>query len=129
MTVYEPDEKTKLLGPAALNTIYVLDGDILGVPPSGMDNVKAVKEAREKGVSTGITYLDAVAALAAAKIEVEAARDTPKDLELRIRIAKLPSDVNVEISDVANRYITGKQKKVVVKGPTFIGVKARFLRP
>jgi O-phosphoseryl-tRNA synthetase len=129
VTVYEPDANTKLLGPAALNTIYVHNGNILGIPPTGLDDVKEVKEAREKGISTDITYLDAVAASAAASIESEASRGGIKDVELRVRIAKSPSDVNIVISNVANRYITGRQKKVVVKGPTFIGIRAHFFHP
>ena len=129
VTVYEPDANTKLLGPAALNTIYVHNGNILGIPPTGLDDVKEVKEAREKGISTDITYLDAVAASAAASIESEASRGGIKDVEFRVRIAKSPSDVNIVISNVANRYITGRQKKVVVKGPTFIGIRAHFFHP
>jgi len=126
VTVYEPDSNTMLLGPAALNTIYVYNGNILGIPSTGLDDIKEVKEARERGISTGITYLDAVAASAAADIESEALRGSAEDVEMRVRMAKQPSDVNITIGTVAKRYITGKQKKVVVKGPTFIGIRAHL---
>lgn len=126
VTLYERDEGTKLLGPAAFNAIYVHNGNILGIPRSGMDDVEAVRNAREKGVSTGITYLDAVTALASSEIEVEAARAAPQDVDLRVRVAQLPSDVNIEVSDIGSRYVTGKRKRVMVKGPVFIGVRAKF---
>lgn len=126
VTLYERDEGTKLLGPAAFNAIYVHDGNVLGAPSSGMDDVEAVRNAREKGVSIGITYLDAVTAQAAATIETEATRTTPSDVDLRVRVAQLPSDINIEISDVGSRYVTGKRKRVVIKGPVFIGIRAKF---
>ncbi len=128
VSIYEPDENAKLLGPAALNTVYVIDGNILGIPPTGLDEVKEVKDARERGVSTGITYLDAVAAGATASIESKALKGATEDIQLRVRMAKQPSDLNIMIGTVAKRYITGRQKKVVVKGPTFIGIKASFFR-
>lgn len=126
VTLYEKDKDTKLLGPAAFNVVYAYNGNIIGVPPSGMDNVEAVRNAREKGVSTGITYLEAVTALAASTIEAEATKAGPRDVDLRVRVAKLPSDVNIEISDVGSRYVTGKRRKIMVKGPVFIGVRAQF---
>lgn len=126
VTLYERDEGTKLLGPAASNAIYVHNGNILGIPPKGMDDVEAVQNARERGVSTGITYLDAVTALAAHIIEAEATKESPSDVDLRVRVAQLPSDINIEITDIGSRYITGKRKRLVIKGPVFIGVRAKF---
>ncbi len=123
--VYETDVKTKLLGPAALNSIYVYDGNILGIPEKGMEHVPIVKEAREKGIPLGFSYLDAVAALAAAKIE-EAVRLGGKNVNVRVKMAKHPSDVNIKVSDVARRYTTGKKKKIEVAGPVFIGVRAEI---
>ncbi|MEM2093755.1 MAG: O-phosphoserine--tRNA ligase [Candidatus Bathyarchaeia archaeon] len=127
VTLYETDPNTKLLGNAAFNTVYVYDGNILGIPPVGLDDVKEVCVAREKGVSTGITYLEAVVAKAVAQLEFEAANGGVRDVNIRVRVAKSPGDVNIKISNVAIRYITGKHKKVVVKGPTFIGIRGRFL--
>ena len=123
--VYETDIGTKLLGPAARNRIYVYDGNVLGVPERGMEHVAIVKEAREEGVSAGFTYLDAVASLAASKIE-EAAKSGRKDVNVRVRMAKHPSDVNVKVGGVARRYITNKKKKIEIAGPVFIGVRAEI---
>jgi len=127
VSVYEPDAGTKLIGPAAFNVIYVNNGNILGIPPKGLEHVPLVLETREKGISTGIRYLDAVAALAAAKIEEMAQKMEPKELSLRVKMAKLPSDVNVEVEEPALRYVTSKKKVVDIRGPVFVGVKAKII--
>jgi len=126
--VYETDVDTKLLGPAACNHIYVYDGNVLGIPESCLERVAVVRrteKAREKGVSTGFSYLDAVASLAAAKIE-EAVSLGKKSVNVRVRMAKHPSDVNVKVGDVARRFITSKKKKIEIAGPVFIGVRAEI---
>lgn len=123
--VYETDVGTKLLGPAAFNSIYVYDGNILGIPEKGMERVPIVKEAREKGIRLGFSYLDAVASLAAAKIE-EAVQLGQKSVNVRVKMAKHPSDVNIKVGDVARRYITSKKKRIEVAGPVFIGVRAEI---
>lgn len=114
--VFEPDPKVKLIGPAAFNELVVYDGNILGIPEKGMDNVDLIKNARTKGIRTGTRYIDAVAKLAAARIE----RDGKA--EVRTRMAKLPSDLNIKVSDVGVRYVSSKHGKIDVRGPTFVGV-------
>ncbi len=126
--VYETDVGTKLLGPAARNTIYAYDGNVLGIPESSVENeaiAKKTREARAKGVSKGFSYLDAVAHLAAAKIE-EALRLGRKSVRVRVKMAKNPSDVNIKIGDVARRYITSNNKKIEITGPVFIGVRGKI---
>jgi len=123
--VYETDKGTRLLGPAARNLIYVYDGNVLGIPERGMEQAAVVREARERGISTRLSYLDSVASLAAAKGE-EAVETDKEAVNIRVRIAKLPSDVNIRIGDVARRYITGKKKKIDIGGPVFIGVRAEI---
>lgn len=114
--VFEPDPNVRLVGPAAFNEIVVLNATILGIPEKGMDKVDIIKEAREKGIKTGIKYLEAVAKAAAARIEREGRT------EIRVRMAKLPSDINLKVSDVGIRFISSRQGKVDVRGPVFIGV-------
>jgi len=123
--IYETDVDTKLLGPAAFNCLYVYDGNILGIPEKGMKDVPLIREAQEKGISLGFSYLDAVASLAAAKTE-EAVDKGLGVVNVRVRMAKHPSDVNIRIGDVARRYITGEKKKIEVMGPVFIGVRAEI---
>jgi O-phosphoseryl-tRNA synthetase len=90
-----------------------------------MDDVKLVKSTREKGTSTGIRYIDSIAALAAAQIE-EAARNGLLDFNLKVRLARRPSDINIKIGDVARRYIMNQKKKISISGPIFIGIRAEI---
>ncbi|RLI04858.1 O-phosphoserine--tRNA ligase [Candidatus Bathyarchaeota archaeon] len=125
--VYESDKDVKLLGPAALNKIYVYQGNVLGIPEKGFEEEKLISEAKEKGVSTGIRYLDAVASMVAARVEQMVREGKSGELDIRVRVAKHPSDVNIRIKPPAENYITSKNKRIIVKGPTFIGVKTRIL--
>lgn len=123
--VYETDKGVKLLGPAARNRIYVYKGNILGIPEKGIEHVPIVKETREKGLSLGFSYLDAVASLAVAKIE-KAAELGQEKVDIRVKMAKNPSDLNIKISEVAHRYITSLKNKIETTGPVFIGIRAEM---
>ncbi|MCW4019804.1 MAG: O-phosphoserine--tRNA ligase, partial [Candidatus Bathyarchaeota archaeon] len=125
--LYEKERNATLLGAAAENLLYVLDGNIVGVPHKMVTSVKFIEEAREKGVSTSIRYIDGVVALATAKIE-EAAATGKASFDLRVRMARRLSDINVTMGDVARRYITSQKKKVAISGPIFLGVRAEIAR-
>jgi len=105
--------------------MYVYNGNVVGVPAEGMDDVKLIKETREKGVPTGIKYIEGVAALAARRIE-EAAETGEKRFNLRVRLARRPSDINIKIGDVSRRYIMSRKKKIEISGPLFIGIRAEI---
>jgi len=124
--VYESDEGKKLIAPAALNTVYVYDGNVLGLPDKGLEKMELVRKAKEKGVSTGIRYLDAIAALAVATIEKEIKTIKTSEVNVRAKISKRPSDVNIKVEDVALRYIKSRKKRIIVKGPVFVGILARI---
>jgi O-phosphoseryl-tRNA synthetase len=115
--VEEPESNTKLCGPACFNEVYVHNGAVLGVP-----DTEKWAEVRKEGVSTGITYLDAVAGLAAARIE-EAAR-CGEGTTVQVKMSKLPSDVNLRIEEYAMRYVTDHNKKVDLRGPVFLTVRS-----
>jgi O-phosphoseryl-tRNA synthetase len=117
VAVEETESNAKLCGPACANEIFVHDGSILGVP-----DVEKWKQVRTEGISTGITYLSAVAALAAARIE-EAAR-YGKSTVVQVKMAKLPSDINLKIDEFAMRAVTDNNKKVDVRGPVFLSVRS-----
>ncbi len=117
VTVEEPESNAKLCGPACANEIFVHDGSILGVPDAEKWN-----QVRTEGISTGISYLSAVAALAAARIE-EAAR-CRKSTVVQVKMAKLPSDINLKIDEFAMRAVTDNNKKVDVRGPVFLSVRS-----
>jgi O-phosphoseryl-tRNA synthetase len=117
VTVEEPESNAKLCGPACVNEIYVHDGSILGVP-----DVEKWKQVRAEGISTGISYLSAVAALAAARVEEAAC--CGKSTVVQVKMAKLPSDINLKIDEFAMRAVTDNNKKVDVRGPVFLSVRS-----
>jgi O-phosphoseryl-tRNA synthetase len=117
VVVEETESNAKLCGPAYANEIFVHDGSILGVP-----DVEKWKRVRTEGVTTGISYLSAVAALAAARIE-EGAR-CGKSTTVQVKMGKLPSDINLRIEEYAMRAITDNNKKVDVRGPVFLSVRS-----
>ncbi len=121
VTVYveEPETGSNLLGPACGNEIFVYQGSVLGVP-----DTEKWKEVREQGVATGITYLSAVAALAAARVESGA--QCGEAVTVQAKMAKLPSDINIRIEEHAMRFITDNKKKVDVRGPVFITVRSEI---
>ncbi|OPX59838.1 MAG: O-phosphoserine--tRNA(Cys) ligase [Methanobacterium sp. PtaB.Bin024] len=137
--IVEPEAGTKLLGPASWNRIYVYDGNIVGVPhPSSLNTLQPLDDVIEdvianmgneivddlaiqalrNGIPTGISYLDGVAAQVAYRIE-EMVVSGKESARLRTTIAKLPSDVNLKLDDVAMRYITSKNKVIDIRGPIF----------
>jgi O-phosphoseryl-tRNA synthetase len=117
VTVEEPESNAKLCGPACANEIFVHDGSVLGVP-----DAEKWKQVRTKGVPTGISYLSAVSALAAARIEKSA--QCGKGTIIQVKMAKLPSDINLRIDEHAMRFITDNKKKVDVRGPVFLSVRS-----
>jgi O-phosphoseryl-tRNA synthetase len=117
--VEEPETGSRLLGPACGNEIYVYQGSILGVP-----DTEKWKEVREQGTSTGISYLSAVVALAAARIESGASCGSA--VTVQVKMAKLPSDINIRIADYAMRSITDNNRKVDVRGPVFLTVRSEI---
>jgi len=125
VSVVEPERGTKLIGPAGFNMIYVHDGNFIGVPPKGWEKDKFLNTVREWGVSTGIRYMDAFAALAAHEIE-RAARMGERKVRVRVRAVKLLSDINLILDRAAQRYITDNNKRIDVRGPVFTTVIAEI---
>ena len=117
VVVEETESNAKLCGPACTNEIFVHEGSVLGVP-----DTEKWQQVRTEGVPTGISYISAVSALAAARVE-EAAR-CGKATTVQVKMAKLPSDINLKIDEYAMRFITDNKKKVDVRGPVFLSIRS-----
>ncbi|VUT27598.1 MAG: O-phosphoserine--tRNA(Cys) ligase [Candidatus Syntrophoarchaeum sp. GoM_oil] len=118
--VIEPEENTRLCGPAFMNEIVVNDGNIYGIP-----RIDKWKKIFDEGVNTGIRFIDAFAAEAAADIERSAIKG--EGFEARIRIVKTHGDINIEIDPVTMNFVTGRNKKIDLRGPVFTTVRSEIL--
>jgi len=123
VTITKREEGKFLLGPAALNEVYIYDGNIYGLPQDD----KWLKEAKTQGIRK-FSFMDAISDFFAKKIEDLIAKEKGKEKKtyFEIKNAQLPSDVNIEISDDVRRFITSKQKKILIKGPVFVGVEVEI---
>ncbi|MBM1154430.1 O-phosphoserine--tRNA ligase [archaeon] len=119
--LFEEEEGKRLLGPAAFNQIYVYHRSVLAIPDKGMEHIPIVVEARQKGVRTGYVFMEGIALWAAALAE-DAVKGR-RCAELRIRIVKSLSDVNMRISDVARRAIASCGGRIDVRGPAFVNIR------
>ncbi|MHA1250760.1 MAG: O-phosphoserine--tRNA ligase [Candidatus Helarchaeota archaeon] len=117
ITIWENEDGVKLLGPAAFNEIWVHDGKILGLKPG--------TEPPENGVYTGVRYIDSIAALVARKVEE---MEDQEEFQIRIKMAKRASDINLKISDSVRYFINSKNKKIDIRGPIFIGITCKKLK-
>jgi O-phosphoseryl-tRNA synthetase len=138
----EEEENTKLLGPAALNHIYIYNGNILGIPKDREEKMNLLSkeelatykdenkdegilfEAIEMGIPTGIRYLDSLAAEVAYKIE-EAILSGETTLTQRSTIARSLSDVNLALDELAMNYINNENKLIDIRGPIFSTIRLK----
>jgi len=117
ISIWERDEGVKLLGPAALNKVWVKDGTISGHPPNTQ---------LEGGIDTGKTYMEGIASEIAYNIEI--LLDQGKNnYEHRVKMCYRASEVNIELDDIILEYIHSKQKKVDIRGPVFIGLSFKVI--
>ncbi|MFQ5975702.1 MAG: O-phosphoserine--tRNA ligase [Candidatus Hydrothermarchaeales archaeon] len=116
----EIEDKTKLLGPAAFNSIYVHKGNIYGISEK-----KGSEEVRKGGINTGVTYIEGIANLAAYNIE-KAGRGVEKKSITKVKIARNLNDINLRLDSAALRYITANNKNIDIRGPVFMTIEARI---
>ncbi len=117
--VIEKEPDTRLCGPAYANEVVVYQGSVYGVP-----RTEKWREYFEHGVTTGMRYIDSFSHFAARQIEEGVARNS--DVEVRVRVVEGLSDVNLTMQENVRRYITSKSKKIDVRGPMFVTVRAEI---
>lgn len=117
VVILERDKGVSLLGPAALNKIWVNDGNILGLPPD---------ETPEQAYFTGKTYLEGIANDMAYNIETLLDQNKTS-YEYRVKMCYRASEINIEVDDIVMEYIHSNQKKIDIRGPIFIGLKFEII--
>jgi len=120
VSVVEPEENTKLCGPAFMNEVVVHKENIMGIP-----HTSRWEEAFNEGVTTGIRYIDAFANQAAA--EAESAALAGQGSESRVRIVKSPGEINLRIEPALERFITSYKHKIDLRGPVFTTVRSQIV--
>jgi len=122
VSVFEKEEGTKLLGPAALNNIYAYNGGLYGLPDDISTLKKDMTEVKEKGEKAPLNFLDALSNRFASDIE-NALREDKKEGILTVKMAKTPGEINITVTEAARRFIESKNQPIALKGPVFISVK------
>ena len=118
MYIWEKDDNVKLLGPAALNKIWIKDGGIVGL---SQDKII------EGGFDTGKTYLEGIASEMAYNIEVVLDQNND-EYEHRVKMCYRAAEVNLELDDIVLEFIHSKQKKIDIRGPVFLGLSFKVIK-
>jgi len=107
--LWERDKNVKLLGPAALNELWVKDGNVIGVPP---------EEIPESAVYSNKSYLEGIASEMSYYIEVMLDQDK-KEYEHRVKVCYRASEVNIELDDIVLEYIHLSKKRLILEDLCF----------
>lgn len=121
--VYNWDEGKPMLSFAALNNIFVYDGNIYGIPLNQSNLPPQAKKVIDRGINSNITFLDIVMKGAAAELEL-AVQEEKEEYDTRFRIIKHPSEINLNIPSWIYNFIESHHKTIRIKGPLFFGVRA-----
>jgi len=133
ISVFEDEENKNLLGPAALNEIYVFEGSIYGIPDALEKFGEEGKKIKEKGTKANLNFLYAISNYFAKEIENSIKKIKKEEKEkgkekfcLEVKMAKNPSDINIIVKDRAKRFINAEGKRIVLKGPVFTGIEVEI---
>lgn len=120
--ITEKEDGAMLLGPAALNEIYVHEGSIYGLPEDAANLKQDVSQIKKDGEKPGIQIIDAVAEKLSAQLESEISGGE-KSGTLSVKMVKTPTEANIRVSSTARKFITGNNKRIMVKGPVFATIE------
>ncbi len=121
VSIVEPEENTKLIGPAGFNEIYVLEKDMIGMLPDSKDP-NALKIINN-GLNTNVSYLEGFFRKIVSRIE---ATKEQGEYEERIPIVRSISDINITLPTYIHQYLRGKGK-IDIRGPVFTTVRWKIL--
>lgn len=119
--INEKEEGKMLLGPAAFNELYVHEGNIYGIPPTGLS--KKHEAVVSDGVRTSLTYMDAFLSYVSSELELLAEQGFSGTKEFRLGMVKRLSDINVSIPEEVRTFIQMKNNKIDVRGPVFFTIE------
>ncbi len=128
--VYNWDEGKPLLSYAASNEVYVSDGEIFGLPSK--ETITTAKlppyfdKVYQNGINTGLKFIELISRGFISELEEKIKTHSAGFIfdGIQFKIVKLPSEINLHIPAYVYRYITGRQKRILVGGPLFFGLRA-----
>ncbi len=109
LSVIEPEEGKKLLGPGGLNELYVYEGNILAIKPGEKKFEKIEKE----GIRV-CSFIDAISNYFAWLV------DQKKKGKYTIKYSETLPSINLKIRKEIENYITSKNKKIKINAPIFL---------
>ena len=108
--VEEKEKGKKLLGPAALNYLNIKNCEIYATPTKTENSLP-------------ITYLKAISQRIAKLLE-DFLSSPKKEFCFQIKLVRSLSDLNLEMDEYLEKYLTSKHKKFEIGGPVFLTVRA-----
>lgn len=112
----ESERDVKLVGPATMNVISAVNGNITSKLPG-----------RGK-VGSGLSYIRCIADYCAATVEKRAAEGFRGIDSIRIGMVRSASDIYLDIPLAIRRYIESNNLKIEIKGPVFTTIEYRIGR-
>ncbi len=126
ISIFNWDEGKSVLSLAAMNEVYVYEGNIYGLPPDPAALGDKYSDIYTRGVRANQRFIDLIVAGFAAEVESKIRADAAGQIEERWKIAKRPQQVNLHIPEAAYDYIQRLHKNIRVGGPLFFGLKASW---
>ncbi|MDI6785214.1 MAG: O-phosphoserine--tRNA ligase [bacterium] len=125
--IYNWDQGKKLISHAYLNSIFVHEGSMYSLPskdslPKETKMKKRFDEVYEKGKDSGLCFISLIVKKFTHDLEL-ALNNEKKNIDLKFKMIKRPSEVNLYVPTYVNNYITSKNKKILIGGPLFFGLK------
>jgi len=127
IVLFNWDEGKPLLSMAAVNEVYVHDGNLYGLPPDRAALGDKFSDIYDGGVNSGLRFIDMIISGFASRVEKAALEGNKEQVEERWKIAKRPFQVNLDIPDEVYDYIQRLHRSIRVGGPLFFGLRSEWL--
>jgi len=126
ISIFNWDEGKSLLSLAAMNEVYVFEGNIYGLPPDPAALGDKYSEIYTRGIRAGLRFIDLIIAGFAAQVEAQIKDGKQGPVEERLKIAKRAQQINLHVPEAAYDFIQRLHKNIRVGGPLFFGLKASW---
>ncbi|MDI6703503.1 MAG: O-phosphoserine--tRNA ligase [bacterium] len=125
--IYNWDEGKELLSKATFNEVWVYNGSIAGLPKKEkVDHIpESFLKIYENGINTHLRFIDLIIKRFVSELEINIKKGE-RSCDLRFKMIKGPREINLKIPDRIYQYISSHNKKILIGGPLFFGIKAEL---